>query len=109
MEYTTELLCNHGLKNVPDIQQVADVWIYPHDYFAPKNVDTKKLVITENTRSIHHYDASWADNASRAAGERAPKLRRYFGARLGNLINASIYGLQQYGFWGSIKRVTKRR
>ena len=108
VDYTTELLCKHGLKNVPDIQQVADVWIYPNDYFAPKNVDTKKLVITENTRSIHHYDASWADKASRAAGERAPKLRRYFGARLGNLINASIYGLQQYGLLGSIKRVTKR-
>ena len=58
---TTDILVSHGLRNTPEIQEVAGVYIYPRDYFAPKDVDTKELTITPNTRSIHHYDGSWVD------------------------------------------------
>ena len=44
---------------------VSNVLIYPVDYFCPLNYYTKKLVITENTRTIHHYMASWVDKLSR--------------------------------------------
>ncbi len=57
--YTTELLVEKGLKNVNEIQCVADVWIYPKEYFCPVDYQTDVLEITENTRSIHHYAASW--------------------------------------------------
>lgn len=33
--------------------------IYPRDYFSPKVFDTKKINITENTYSIHHFSQSW--------------------------------------------------
>lgn len=59
VEYTTELLVSKGLKNVNDIQCIADVLIYPKEYFCPMDYETNKLKITENTRSIHHYAASW--------------------------------------------------
>lgn len=36
-----------------------DIYIYPHEYFCPLNYITKKLTITPNTKSIHHYHASW--------------------------------------------------
>ncbi len=55
----TNLLEDHGLKRVNGIQQVGDVCIYPADYFNPIDVVTRKLEITPNTRSIHHYMASW--------------------------------------------------
>lgn len=98
--YTSRILCEFGLVNTPDIQYVGDVWIYPKDYFAPKDVDTKQLVITENTRSIHHYDASWAEWYNKANGERAPKLKRMFGKRLGGAINMAIYVFQRWCmFW----------
>lgn len=29
------------------------------DYFSPKNYVTKKIVITENTYSIHHFAGTW--------------------------------------------------
>lgn len=58
---TTDILVRHGLRNTPEIQEVAGVYVYPRDYFAPKDIDTKKLTITPNTRSIHHYDGSWVD------------------------------------------------
>lgn len=35
------------------------IYVYPNDYFDPLNYYTQKLTITENTRSIHHYHASW--------------------------------------------------
>ncbi len=59
VEYTTEVLNRHGLRNTNDIQEVAGVWIYPKEYFCPINYDTKVCTITANTRSIHHYAASW--------------------------------------------------
>lgn len=59
VEYTSELLCGKGLRNIPDVQIVDDVYIYPHDYFCPINYKSKKLEITRNTRSIHHYAQSW--------------------------------------------------
>ncbi len=59
VEYISEFLCNKGLKNTPEIQEVAGVFIYPNDYFCPIDYKTKELRITENTRSIHHYAQSW--------------------------------------------------
>ncbi len=61
VEYTTELLCKHGLKNTNEIQKCVGVWIYPARYFCPINLVTKKIHITEDTCTIHHYAASWID------------------------------------------------
>ena len=59
VDYTTEVLCKHGLKNVPGIQYVGEVYVYPVEYFCPISVKDGKLRITPNTRTIHHYAQSW--------------------------------------------------
>ena len=59
VQYTTELLCEHGLQNTPDIQEVAGVWVYPKEYFCPIDYHTKECHITKRTHSIHHYAESW--------------------------------------------------
>lgn len=59
VEYTTELLIQKGLKNINDIQNVEGIWIYPKEYFCPIDYETKKCVITKNTRTIHHFAESW--------------------------------------------------
>ncbi|WP_455665411.1 glycosyltransferase family 32 protein [Phocaeicola sp.] len=59
VDYTTEVLCSHGLKNISEIQYVAGVWVYPKEYFCPIDYVTKRKSITNNTCSIHHYAASW--------------------------------------------------
>ena len=61
VEHTTQVLRTMGLKEINDIQQVGGVYIYPSDYFNPTNIITHRLHITTNTRSIHHYAASWVD------------------------------------------------
>lgn len=61
--YNTEVLEEHGLKSVSDIQEVGGVWIYPVDYFNPLDSLTGKLKLTSNTRSIHWYMNSWSDSS----------------------------------------------
>ncbi len=58
----TKILLQNGLKCVEGIQKVADdCYIYPSDYFCPISVVTGRLHITENTRTIHHYAATWSN------------------------------------------------
>lgn len=57
--YTTEALMEEGLQNKKGIQQVGDIIVYPHEYFAPIDVITGRLHITPNTYTIHRYMGSW--------------------------------------------------
>ena len=59
---TTDILCQLGFVCENKLQQVADVWIYPNDWFNPLNDATGRLTITNNTRSIHYYSKTWIDN-----------------------------------------------
>lgn len=68
VQYTSELLNKHGLKNNQEIQFVAGIYIYPSEYFSPKNMTSEKITITSNTRTIHHYMASW--------GTKRPKIQK---------------------------------
>ena len=64
VQYTTELLCEHGLQNTPDIQEIAGVWIYPKEYFNPIE-HVNNIKITSNTVSIHHYAGTWLPKTQR--------------------------------------------
>ena len=56
----TDLLLPEVEHNVgDDIDRIGNIYIYYPEYFSPLNHRTGVLMITENTRSIHHYDASW--------------------------------------------------
>ena len=72
--YITKLLCDHGLQSSNDIQLCANVWIYPKEYFCPKDFFTHKLEITANTYTIHHYDGSWVTPEQRYAQDLSLRL-----------------------------------
>lgn len=55
------LLKRGGTIDPENITECSGFHIYPEEYFNPKRVATGKIKITENTRSIHHYAASWVD------------------------------------------------
>lgn len=61
--YTTEILCKHGLKNIPEIQECSGIWIYPTEYFCP--LHGKSINFTKKTHSIHHYMGSWKKLSTR--------------------------------------------
>ena len=85
VQITTEQLQKYGLRNTPEIQECCGFTIYPKDYFCPIDYDTRELVITENTRTIHHYAESWVPRSARFKNA----LRRIFGKRfITFLVNA---------------------
>lgn len=59
--YTTEIFEKWGLVNNGKIQNLADTFIYPCEYFCPRPDEKGKLQITSKTVSIHHYAGSWLD------------------------------------------------
>lgn len=63
VQYTTEVLVGHGLKNTDQIQFIAGVYVYPKDYFNPMmNGPTREIKITRNTYTIHYYIGSWTSS-----------------------------------------------
>ena len=59
VQYTTEILVKHGLKNTNNIQYCAGIYIYPREFFCPKNIDTGILELTDNSYTIHHFEGTW--------------------------------------------------
>jgi len=59
VDRVTGLCKENGWKVTKEIQQIEDIYIYPPEYFSPIDNMTGKITITDNTRSIHHYDATW--------------------------------------------------
>ena len=41
------------------MQTVEGTVVFPVDYFSPMDVETKELIVTENTYTIHHFMGSW--------------------------------------------------
>ena len=56
---TTRELVKVGLQNIPGIQKVAGIMIYPDDYFNPFDDATGQLNKTENTYTIHWFSKTW--------------------------------------------------
>lgn len=64
---------------------VDNIYVYPPEYFCPKNYFTSEMHITTNTRSIHHYSASWMgkDIHKPTIWKRICKRVKFFIVRIG--------------------------
>ena len=111
----TNLLHSNGLIETEKIQTVSGINIYPWDYFCPMRYGTDELTITENTRSIHHYSASWLSERQRAELQFRIKMSKLFGTKVAARLGR-IYGFpcrvrekyKQLGFWGTLKFSIKK-
>lgn len=90
VEYTTELLYKKGLRNVSTIQYIQGIYIYPEDYFCPLS-PTLVLNLTKNSRTIHHYSASWETKSVRFR----KKIKRLLGYRMVSKIQPFIVKVRQ--------------
>lgn len=77
----TKLLLEKGLVQNGQEQLVDEIRIYPTDYFNPFDSITGKLNKTNNTYSIHWYDASWSNN-SMIKRKLSRLIHRIFGKKL---------------------------
>ncbi|OWV12137.1 glycosyltransferase family 32 protein [Fibrobacter sp. UWH1] len=78
---TTDFLLRKGCLQINKIQFVNDIYIYPKDFFNPCDMDSGRIQITKNTRSIHHFSGSWVDKKSLIRGKIYCALNRFFGKR----------------------------
>lgn len=57
------ILSKFEMRFIDNPSQFVDdkevVCVLPMDYFSPKNYVTKKITITANTYSIHHFAGTW--------------------------------------------------
>ena len=57
--FNTSVLVENGLKTDNTFQVIDGITVYPAEYFCPISWNSKKCQITNNTYSIHHFNASW--------------------------------------------------
>lgn len=55
----TRMLVQDGYQINGRLQVIDDVVVYPSDVFCGFDLDVFEKKVTNNTLSIHHYDASW--------------------------------------------------
>lgn len=79
VRYTTDILAKNGLRAVAGIQNIADITIYPKEYFNPLDDTTGKLVVTENTHSIHWYSKTWLTKGEILRSKITKPFHRIFG------------------------------
>ena len=81
VEYTTEILVKYGLQPNKGIQYVAEMWIYPVEYFCPIHIENnlKVMNITPKTLTIHHFAATWKPRSS----ELLSKVKWWIASQIG--------------------------
>ncbi len=82
---TSEILAKHGLKNIPGIQNIEGITVYPWDYFCPMS-PTLILELTENSRTIHLFSATWESKKVRFR----KTIKRLLGHKLTKIIQPVV-------------------
>ncbi len=95
VERITKLLKNYGLRCEDSLQTVSGITIYPSEYFCPLSFDSNVMVKTEQTRSIHWYDASWLDARMKKRQAVNAAIRRALPGSVGE-VTSKVYTKLSY-------------
>ena len=74
VERITKTCTKYGFVPNNQKQIVKGFVLYPKDYFCPKDLSTRKVNITNNSCTIHHFDGSWTDDEEKYFIELRRKL-----------------------------------
>ena len=111
VDRVTDILKMYGFRKSNDIQLIENVYIYPADYFCPMDYQTGKLNITENSRTIHWYDASWLDDRMRDRRKKVEKIRNRVHGKLGIILSKIYMSGSYYWEWistGDFKTIKQK-
>lgn len=92
--FNTLVLKQNGLVPNNTLQVIDGITIYPSEYFCPVNWKTHKREITENTHSIHHFDASWVSASEKKKRKRQRMLDQI--VHFPNRVIRAILGQRRY-------------
>lgn len=82
----TNMFLKKGLVLNGKKQTVDNFTIFPPEFFCPKDVLTKDIIITENTYTIHHFDGSWLTEEEKLFQSIKANLIKKFGINTGKFI-----------------------
>lgn len=106
-----DALSKYGIACTEGIQEVAGFTIYPADFFNPKNAETGIVKIGQNTRSIHHFSASWYSATEKRVVELKYAICSHFPGlppKIASLIAKILCGVID-GDWHPLANLIKRR
>lgn len=106
--HNTPIFAEYGVAMDNTIQAYDGNVFYPAEFFCPKIFKTGKLKVTRKTYSIHHFSASWMDDAIRKEIAHSQKICNRFGNKIGRLILYTESAWKKYGVLGIPKRVLIR-
>lgn len=95
--YTTEYLKTCGLVTDGSRQKIQDIDIFPAEYFAPLSFLDNRLNITENTYSIHWYEASWLTPGQKKRVRRIQRINRMLGTHMAELAYTGLHDIKEAG------------
>ncbi len=82
----TKTLQRLGMNTEVKDQVFMGIQFLPRDYLCPMDYYTGKIDITENTYSIHHYNASWTSKKTK----RTTAIKRLIGVKMYNKLYGKI-------------------
>lgn len=92
VEIITDICVKEGFIPNGEFQILNNgIYIYPKDYFCPKDYVSGKINLTENSFCIHHFNASWITKKQRK--KRA--TRQFLYSLLGETIMNNILKLKK--------------
>lgn len=106
----TKVLLEYGLKQNNQKQTISGITFFPSDYFSPTSFYGDEH-FSENTYSIHHFNASWFTGKQRKATDRKKKLRKLLGASLADKVNLPFLAwdeLKYEGFKSLLSKLLKK-
>lgn len=109
VDYTTRMLTAKGLSCVNEVQKIENIYIYPKEYFCPLDYFTGELNTTENTRSIHHYSATWYNEKQKYSLALKRKYSKFMPRKLASVSATAVAIIKFDGFGSFLKWVFKKR
>lgn len=85
------LLSHYPIKYIDkDKAEIAGIYIYNKEFFCPIDYITGKLMITDKTVSIHHFEGSWLSEEEQNALKIQRKLCKFLSRRIAGYIAKGI-------------------
>lgn len=88
--FVSKILMAHGWNPKAGKQKICGVTVYPNDYFCPMDYKTGEIQLTENTRTIHHYAASWYGQTDKKIDEINKNCIKRFGVKTGSFVSGIL-------------------
>lgn len=99
----TDICLKYGLVRNNTLQTVGGFTLYPKDYFCPKDSKTAKVMLTENSYTIHHFDGSWLPEEERNYEKLRARMGRFLPSTVANYLARAAMAVKHRGLSGLVE------